>query len=220
MLNWDVIDTVLLDMDGTLLDLHFDNHFWLEHMPLRYAEIKGLDLEMARQQLFKQFANVAGTLDWYCLDYWRNTLELDIVALKHEVKHLITVQPFVLDFLRELRLREKKVVLVTNAHQASLKLKMEVTQLGGHFDDIISVHDFQIPKEKVACWSALQDVVAFDPRTTLLIDDNLSALRTAREFGIKYLLAVHLPDTKRPRVDVAEFDAIDSFAEIMPQSIG
>ncbi|HBT55971.1 MAG TPA: haloacid dehalogenase, partial [Pseudomonas sp.] len=33
MLNWNAIDTVLLDMDGTLLDLHFDNHFWLEHMP-------------------------------------------------------------------------------------------------------------------------------------------------------------------------------------------
>ena len=38
MINWPQIDTVFLDMDGTLLDLHFDNHFWREHMPRRYAE--------------------------------------------------------------------------------------------------------------------------------------------------------------------------------------
>ncbi|MCP4043692.1 MAG: haloacid dehalogenase, partial [Gammaproteobacteria bacterium] len=35
VINWNSIHTVLLDMDGTLLDLHFDNQFWLEHVPLR-----------------------------------------------------------------------------------------------------------------------------------------------------------------------------------------
>ena len=38
MINWKNIDTVLLDMDGTLLDLHFDNHFWQTFVPLRYAQ--------------------------------------------------------------------------------------------------------------------------------------------------------------------------------------
>ena len=33
MLNWSKIDTVLLDMDGTLLDLHYDSHFWLNVIP-------------------------------------------------------------------------------------------------------------------------------------------------------------------------------------------
>ena len=32
-LDWTSIDTVLLDMDGTLLDLRFDNWFWQEHVP-------------------------------------------------------------------------------------------------------------------------------------------------------------------------------------------
>ena len=31
--DWQEIDTVLLDMDGTLLDLHYDNYFWLTHIP-------------------------------------------------------------------------------------------------------------------------------------------------------------------------------------------
>src|SRR5688572_6670841 len=35
MIDWNAVDTVLLDMDGTLLDLHFDNYFWLTHLPKR-----------------------------------------------------------------------------------------------------------------------------------------------------------------------------------------
>lgn len=35
MIAWKEIDTVLLDMDGTLLDLNFDNHFWKEFVPLK-----------------------------------------------------------------------------------------------------------------------------------------------------------------------------------------
>ena len=48
MLNWSDIHTVLLDMDGTLLDLHFDNHFWLEHFPARYSEQHGIIVEEAK----------------------------------------------------------------------------------------------------------------------------------------------------------------------------
>jgi 5'-nucleotidase len=32
-LDWNNIDTVLLDMDGTLLDLAFDSQFWLQDVP-------------------------------------------------------------------------------------------------------------------------------------------------------------------------------------------
>ena len=37
LIDWEEIDTILLDMDGTLLDLNYDLHFWLEHLPLIYA---------------------------------------------------------------------------------------------------------------------------------------------------------------------------------------
>jgi len=36
-INWSEIDTILLDMDGTLLDLNFDLHFWMEYLPLVLA---------------------------------------------------------------------------------------------------------------------------------------------------------------------------------------
>ncbi|HNG60363.1 MAG TPA: haloacid dehalogenase, partial [Cellvibrionaceae bacterium] len=37
MIPWQAIDTLLLDMDGTLLDLHYDNYFWLEYLPRAFA---------------------------------------------------------------------------------------------------------------------------------------------------------------------------------------
>ncbi len=82
-LPWSAIDTVLLDMDGTLLDLHFDNHFWLEHLPQRYAERNGLSRAEADAVLEPLFREHAGQLNWYCLDFWSRELDLSIRELKH-----------------------------------------------------------------------------------------------------------------------------------------
>ena len=98
-MDWNAIDTVFLDMDGTLLDLNFDNHFWQTHVPLRYAEAKGLPQDIAREELMARYHARAGTLDWYSVDFWATELELDIMALKEEVAHLIAVHPAVVDFL-------------------------------------------------------------------------------------------------------------------------
>ena len=65
MIAWERVETVLLDMDGTLLDLQFDNHFWREHVPRRFAERHGLDPDSARAQVYAHYRRVEGTLDWY-----------------------------------------------------------------------------------------------------------------------------------------------------------
>jgi putative hydrolase of the HAD superfamily len=98
----------------------------------------------------------------------------------------------------------------------SLELKMERTRLGGHFDSIVCSHDFGMPKEHPQFWSHLQRREPFDARRTLLVDDSLPVLRSARNYGIRWLLAVHRPDTQQPARDVADFEAIHSFGDIMP----
>lgn len=216
MVAWDRVRSVFLDMDGTLLDLNFDNHFWLEHVPMRYSERHGLSAEEAKRDLYPRFRAVEGTMDWYCVDYWTRELGLDIALLKQEVDHLIAVHPHVTDFLDQVRAAGKRVVLVTNAHHKSLNLKMQRTQLGGHFDRVVCAHDFGMPKEAADFWARLRDLESYEPDQTLLVDDNLAALRSARAYGIAHLLAVHKPDTQRPAKDVEEFDAIRHFSDIMP----
>ena len=136
-LPWHDIDSVFLDMDGTILDLHFDNHFWREHVPLRYAERHRLDVEAAKEDLFPKFRSKEGTMDWYCVEYWSRELDLDIVGLKEEIDHLIAVHHHAVDFLDFTRRSGKRTVLVTNAHSKSLALKMARTGLEQHFDALI-----------------------------------------------------------------------------------
>lgn len=218
MIDWAQIDCVFLDMDGTLLDLHFDNHFWLSHVPLRYAEKHGLKHEAGREALMPRYQGVAGTMNWYCVDYWSCELQLDIARLKEEVAHLIAVHPHVVDFLQALRRADKRVVLVTNAHHKSLALKMERTRLRDYFDAVICAHDLGIPKEHPDFWEKLQAVEGFRPEATLLVDDSLPVLRSAQDYGIAYLLAVYRPDTRLPDKDVGEFAAIRDFRDILPES--
>lgn len=215
MLDWSDIDSVFLDMDGTLLDLHYDNHFWLEHVPRRYAERHGVKLEDAHAELKTRYQRVAGTMQWYCVDYWTRELALDIALLKTEVEHLIAVHPHVEDFLAGLRRAGKRTVLVTNAHHKSLALKMRRTCLSGHFDAVICAHDIGVPKEHPEFWRKLQAVESFRPGRTLLVDDSLPVLRSARDSGIGHLLAVRRPDTRQPEKDTGEFEAIGSFVEIL-----
>ena len=215
-LNWTDIDTVLLDMDGTLLDLHYDNHFWLTHVPQRYAERHQLSLAAAHDALRARYRKVEGTLDWYCVDYWSRELELDIALLKEEVNHLIAVHPHVIDFLDALRKCGKRLVLVTNAHGKSMDIKFRRTRLNGHFDSVVCAHDLGLPKEQAGFWEKMQAIEPFQKDKALLIDDSLPVLRAAQRYGIAQLLAIRNPDSKLPEKDVGEFDAIRSFCEILP----
>ena len=216
MIDWNNISTVFLDMDGTLLDLHFDNRFWLEHLPEGYARQQGLSVEEAKTELYRHYREIEGTMNWYCIDYWSRVLNMDITKLKRELSHLITLRPNVIEFLDSVRGSGRRAVLVTNAHHKSLALKMEHSALDNHLDDIICAHDLCLPKEITRFWHRLQDVLPFRSEHTLLIDDNLSVLRAAREYGIAHLLAVAEPDSRQPPKSTGEFQAVSSFLDIMP----
>ena len=215
MIDWQRIDTVFLDMDGTLLDLHFDNHFWREHMPRRYAEYHGLDEAIARERLHQHYERHVGTLNWYCIDFWSSELALDIVQLKEEVVHLIAVRPDVPAFLNALRESGRRVVMVTNAHPKSLGLKMRETRLDAWFDALISSHQIGLPKEHPDFWQLLQGVEPFDPARTLFVDDSLPVLESARAYGIAHLLAVCNPDSQLPHKDCGGYQAITGFDQVM-----
>jgi 5'-nucleotidase len=215
-LNWNDIDTVLLDMDGTLLDRHFDDHFWLEHVPTRYAATHQVPLAEAKEFLYGLFRSQENTLNWTDLDYWTERLGLDIPRLKREVDHLIAVHPFVVEFLLFLKQHGKGVYLVTNAHGKTLDLKMGKTRLGPYFDGIISAHDLGLPKEDVRFWGKLREKVPFEPGRTLLGEDSETNLATAAAYGIKYLIYVsRFSSTVIPKAS-QRFASIHYFSHLIP----
>lgn len=215
MINMALCDTVLLDMDGTLLDLNFDNHFWLEFVPQKYAQKHHLSIDQAKQQLIPQFKSMEGKLEWYCLDYWSDVLQLDIAGLKAEIAGLIAILPHVMDFLEALKNSHRTVLLVTNAHPDSLNLKMEKTCLQPFFDAIVCAHDFGLAKEQAGFWEILQQQHPFDKQRTLLVDDSLRVLNSAKRFGIAHLITIARPDSQKPVREIADYPVIDDFRQLI-----
>jgi 5'-nucleotidase len=214
-LPWDQINTVLLDMDGTLLDLHFDNHFWLKHLPQALAQAREWPLEQARSFMMTEYEKVVGTLSWYCLDYWADLLHLDIMQMKREIDHLISMREDTLPFLDALRESGREVILLTNAHPDSLSLKIEKTQLDQHIDTLVSTHQYGVTKESQSLWQALHQDFGFDKQRTLFVDDSLTILQAAKDFGIAHLLAVANPDSQQEPRDIPQFPATSDYRTML-----
>ncbi len=213
--SWSQIDTVLLDMDGTLLDKYFDDYFWEEYVPEQYALENGLTPIEARKELLKKYKRVENTLEWTDLDYWSNQLGLDIPELKCKVDHLIQVHPYVIDFLEYIRSLNKTVYLVTNAHSKTLEIKMQKTALGKWFDRVVCSQDVGEAKEQPVFWKKLEQILGFDKKRTLLADDTAKVLQSAKSYGLKHLIYVAKPSSRLDIDHSDEFPSIVYFKELI-----
>ncbi len=212
---WPSIDTVLLDLDGTLLDLAFDNRFWRESVPAAWASTRSVSGDDARAALVPRFRAREGTLDWYCIDHWSRELEFDIAALKHAESHRIAWLPGAREFLGRVRAAGKRLVLLTNAHPTTLAIKDARTQVVSYFDATFSSHLFGAPKEDARFWQEVSRVESFDPARSLFVDDSLPVLRAARRAGIAHLYAVRRPDSSGDERRQTEFPAVDGVAQLI-----
>ena len=212
---WSDIDTLLLDMDGTLLDLAFDNFFWLDLVPEEYARANGLSLEAARQAVESRTQAIVGTLPWYCLDHWTRELGLDIAGLKHGHRERIRYLPRAREFVEHARGLGKRLILVTNAHQVTLTIKCAQTGLDTLMDIVVSAHDVGVEKEQPRFWQAFIAEHRVSPGRSLLIEDNLTVLTAAQSVGIKHTIAVSRPDSTQAQRAVAGFRAVDGVCDLI-----
>jgi len=215
MINWSQIDTVLLDMDGTLLDLSFDNFFWREHLPKEYSRQFKIPLDKAKEKLEDFSSPLQGTLEWYCVDYWSEALQIDVEAAKHDVKEHIRFRPHTLKFLKFLKQLNKPCILVTNAHPKSMELKVATMELQQYLDKIISSHEFSRAKENEGFWHLLQQRESLELSRCLFIDDSKSVLARAKAEGVGHILQVLQPDTTRAPLPHGDYLAIHDFDELM-----
>lgn len=209
------ISTVLLDMDGTLLDKYFDDYFWEHLVPEKYAEKNNITFGRAKDELMSLYKAHEGTLNWTDIDFWSKELNLDIPALKEQIKHLIEVHPNVEEFLKLLKKHKKRVYLVTNAHYKVLDLKMKKTALGNYFDKCVTSFEIGYPKEMLQFWEKAENLLKFDKYTTIFIDDTAEILKTAKVFGIKYLLLKIRANSKKAEKPQNNFPVLKDFEELI-----
>lgn len=215
-IDWTSVDDVLLDMDGTLLDLRYDNDFWLEYLPQQYAGRLGTTSDEAAAIIQRMVHSTTHTIQFYCLDHWSERLGLDVAALNEELAHLITMRPGVPSFLEALQEAGKRRILVTNSHPRGLAFKLARTGLDRYLDRIISAHETGLPKENPGFWAKLRQRIPFAPQRCLMIDDNPDVLAAARGYGIGMTLAISTPDSRRPKVPQQGFEQIEHFGQLLP----
>lgn len=213
--SWEDIDTVLLDMDGTLLDKYFDDYFWEHFVPEVFAVANNLTVEQARGLLLDRYKKVESTLQWTDLDYWSEQLGLDIPELKCRIDHLIQVHPYVIDFLVYINTLGKKVHLVTNAHSKTLAIKLRRTSIGPYFSRIVCAEEVGEAKEQPIFWKKLEQMLGFDKERTLLAEDTAKVLHSARHYGMAQLIFVARPSSQKPVCYSTDYPSITYFNELI-----
>ncbi len=212
-------NTLMLDMDGTVLDLAYDNFVWKELIPTEFAKLHGMTHAAARAELYGHYHSMQGKLDWYCLDHWSERLGLDILAIHRRVNHRIGFLPGARQFLETVSQRDLRLLLVTNSHPDTLALKADVTGVTGFFDAIYSAHEVGNAKEDQSFWHALKEAEGFDPQRTLFVDDTIAVLQSAATFGIGMLVRVTRPDTtessRTSSREVGGFEGVESVAQLL-----
>ena len=209
LVNWDLIDDVLVDMDGTLLDRHFDNFFFEEELPRRYATIHGLSFETSRERLMAMYRSVEGELAWTDLHYWTDRVGIDVVAMHQELRHLIGFLPGAEDFLRAMRTRGKRIIVLTNAHQAGVAVKSAKTGLDRYVDRIVDAFEVGYLKMRAEYWPACRKLVGFDPGRSLYVDDDETCLAAAKQYGVAEIIHSAKSSSQLPPVPSARFTSVD-----------
>ncbi|HIH20172.1 TPA: HAD family hydrolase [Candidatus Micrarchaeota archaeon] len=146
------IKVVSFDFDGTLVTLELEEQFWDQEIPRLYAQQHNTSLAKARLVWAEELNKVSGEkLEWFDAKWWFDRLGLKQDHRKElrDLKHLVKEYPEARGVLKKLRKKGFKIVIFSNAHRDFLDLKLEVTGLAKHFDEIYSLtSDFKELKSK------------------------------------------------------------------------
>jgi 5'-nucleotidase len=209
------ITHILLDMDGTLLDKYFDDYFWEHLVPEKYADEHRITFGRAKEELLAKYKSHEETLNWTDVEFWSRELGLDILALKEQIRHLIEVHPHVENFLELMRSRKKKVYIATNAHDKVLAMKLKKTEIGKYLTGAITSAEMGFPKEKLEFWRRAEKKLGFRKEHTLFVDDTLAVLRTAKEYGVGYIVYKARGNSKVAPGHSPDFTTVTDFDELL-----
>lgn len=215
-IDWQTIDDVLLDMDGTLLDLHYDATFWLKNVHSIVASLTGESEKKIRDRFQEELKKYEGTLDWYCTDRWAEFFGIDLIEAKKQLAYLIRYRPHAKQFLEALRPLPLRTIIATNAHPDVIQLKLDVVPLSTLVDGIVSSHQYGVAKEHPNFWTALFDEYSIDPNRTLFMDDSPKVLDAADRAGVREIIEIRHPNLSEPPRTTWK-QGIDDFDALLPE---
>lgn len=214
MLPWSDIETVLLDLDGTVIDLAFDNFLWGDLLPEYAAKALGAcEAEIARE--IELASSDRPPLTYYSVEHWSQHFATDVVALHRELQHFVFYRKGSLEFLRQVRNRVNRVVVVSNGHPSAIAVKNSALNFSSLVDVVFSAFDLGTPKQDYAFWARLREIEPFQPDRTLFVDDTPAVLKAARNFGIGHVFAIDQPDTTQPPVATTHKPSIRYLSELV-----
>lgn len=207
---------IMFDMDGTLLDLAFDDFIWNHCLPERHAQVHQCSLEQSQQTLFQFYHQHKHTLSWYSSAYWTAKVGVDVLQLQHEHRDKIQARIGCHQLLEQLTTQGYRCWLLTNADRAGLQLKLENVELSPYFELMISSEELGYAKEDVEFWQKLQQLHPFDPARAVFIDDTVAVLKGAEIFGITQLFSILQPSSNKGVRVATElpYPALDHLTEL------
>ncbi|MCH7337673.1 HAD-IA family hydrolase [Acinetobacter sp. NIPH 2699] len=207
---------IMFDMDGTLLDLAFDDFIWNHCLPERHAQVHQCNLEQSQQTLFQFYQQHKHTLSWYSSAYWTAKVGVDVLQLQHEHRDKIQARIGCHELLEQLTTQGYRCWLLTNADRAGLQLKLENVELSPYFELMISSEELGYAKEDIEFWQALQQLHPFDPAQAVFVDDTVAVLNGAENFGISRLFSILQPSSAKPSRNTTElaYPALDHLTEL------
>ena len=211
-MKWNSIETFFLDMDGTLLDLSYDNYFWHEYIPALYSKKNGITTQEGKRIFEKLYKNKQNTIEWYSIGYWSEVLKIDLKLEILKTKNQIKVFDGTIDLLIKLKRHKIKICLLTNCPREMLNIKMTQTKLWGYFDKIISSEDCGYIKESDEFWSYLNKNIEYNIKKTVFIDDNQNVLKYSKKNGIQNIYCIDFPDSKKDRQIINGYQSIENIS--------
>jgi len=214
-IDWRSIDDVLLDMDGTLLDLHYDATFWLNNVHSIVANLTGEPEHVIQERFHRELKKHEGTLAWYCTDYWADFFGIDLIEAKQQLAHLIRFRPHAEQFLNVLNSLPLRTLIATNAHPDVIQLKLNVVPLQDMVEGIVSSHQYGVAKEHPDFWRALFDEYSINPDRALFMDDSSKVLDAADRAGVREVVEIRHPNLSEPPRSTWK-QGIDDFDVLFP----
>ena len=211
-MKWNSIETFFLDMDGTLLDLSYDNYFWHEHIPALYSKKNSITTQEGKRIFEKLYKNKQNTIEWYSIGYWSEVLKIDLELEILKTKNKIKIFAGTIDLLIQLKRHKIKICLLTNCPREMLNIKITQTKLWGYFDKIISSEDCGYIKESDEFWSYLNKNIEYNIKKTVFIDDNQNVLKYSKKNGIQNIYCIDFPDSKKDRQIINGYQSIENIS--------